>query len=156
MERVATASRTQTAAHTQTNRCARQPTHPKHFKKHYETPDSCSWLAGGKNEEGRICSSEHTAGYGNNSLSQHTHARLSACRKRQVTEMKINYRDDPKRIPLLHRWKSFHTSGLCWSQQWQCVDTNHAIPRLIWSLFNHFPLYRSKRSNFIEFMFELA
>lgn len=42
----AKASRTQTAAHTQTNRCARQPTHPKRFKKHYETPDSCSRLAG--------------------------------------------------------------------------------------------------------------
>ncbi len=36
------------ASCTQTSRCARQPTHPKHFKKHFETPDSCSWLEGRK------------------------------------------------------------------------------------------------------------
>lgn len=127
---------TQTATHTQTNRCARQPTHPKHFKKHYETPDSCSWLVK-KNEEGTICSSKHTAGYGNNSLSQHTCAQLSACRNRQVTEIKINYKDNPKWIPLLRHWKSFDTSGLCWSLQWQCVDANYVSPRLTF-LFDNF------------------
>ncbi len=65
-----------------------------------------------KNGEGTFCSSEHTAGYGNKSLSQHTHARLSACRNRQVTKMKINYKDDPKWVSLLRHWKSFNTSGL--------------------------------------------
>lgn len=65
-----------------------------------------------KNEEGTICSSKHTAGYGNNSLSQHTCTQLSACKNRQVTEIKINYKDNPKWIPLLRHWKSFETSGL--------------------------------------------
>lgn len=99
------------ASRIQTSRCSRQLTHPKHFKKHYETPDSCSWLEK-KNGEGTFCSLEHTAGYGNKSLSQHTHARLSACRNRQVTEMKMNYKDDPKWVSLLRHWKSFNTSRL--------------------------------------------